>query len=205
MSTGKNTALIILAAGNSSRLGQPKQQLIFQGNNLLERAIQAGCGSFCQSVWVVLGAYHREILQQSDLKEARTVIHPEWTRGMGSSIKAGLHAVLRDEDPDEAILMLCDQPFVDKTLLSQLISVHRKTGKGMVACSYGSTLGVPALFERKFFPLLLKMDDAEGAKKILQNNQQDLATVPFEQGNIDIDTAEDYKRLLEMAKKGQGY
>lgn len=87
MSTGKNTALIVLAAGNSSRLGQPKQQLMFRGRNLLERALQAGRNSSFHSIWVVLGAYHQEIIQQSDLEDIRTVIHPEWKLGMGSSIK----------------------------------------------------------------------------------------------------------------------
>lgn len=201
MSAATHRALVILAAGNSSRLGQPKQQLMFQEKNLLERAVQAGRGSPVRSIWVVLGANHQEILQQSDLQGARTVIHQDWKLGMGSSIKAGLLAVLEDELPDEVILMVCDQPFVDGKLLSRLISVRQDTGKGIVACSYSGTLGVPVLFQQAFFSLLLDMDDAAGAKKLLQAHQQDLAVVPFERGSIDIDTAEDYQQLLAIQKR----
>lgn len=110
--------------------------------------------------------------------------------------QAGLRALLQEEDPDQIVLMLCDQPFVDGRLLSQLISAQQESSKDMVACSYGDSVGVPALLGRKFFPSLLEMDDAEGAKKMFQNNPEDLAVVPFELGNIDIDTADDYRRLM---------
>lgn len=203
MSADKKTALLILAAGNSSRLGQPKQQLRFKGKSLLERAVQAGLGSPCQSVLVVLGAYSDEILRHSDLKSTKVLLHQDWKRGMGSSIKAGLKELLQEENPDQVIIMLCDQPFVDEKLLDKMMSVRHDSGKGIVACSYGRTLGVPVLFERHFFSLLLGMDDAEGAKKILENNQADLAIIPFEQGDIDIDTEEDYRQLVKMASKVQ--
>ncbi len=93
--------------------------------------------------------------------------------------------------------MLCDQPFVDGELLKRLVAARQETGSGMVACRYGDTLGVPALFERQFFPSLSEIDDAEGAKKIIQKFPQEVAVIPFERGNIDIDTAEDYRHLTE--------
>jgi molybdenum cofactor cytidylyltransferase len=195
MSADKNTALIVLAAGNSSRLGQPKQQLQFEGRSLLERAVQAGLDSPSQSVLVVLGAYHDEILQQSDLKSVKMLIHQDWKNGMGSSIKTGLKELLKEKSPDQIIIMLCDQPFVDGKLLTHLITKQQETGKGIIACSYGDTVGAPALFERRYFPLLQEMEDSEGAKKIIEKLPEALALVPFEQGNIDIDTAEDYRQL----------
>ena len=192
----KDTALIILAAGNSSRLGHPKQQLRFEGGSLLERAVQAGLDSPGRPILVVLGAYHDDILQQSDLKSTKMLIHQGWKRGMGSSIKAGLKELLKEKNPDQIIIMLCDQPFVDGKLLTHLIHKQQETGKGIVACSYGDTVGVPVLFAQAYFPRLLAMEDMEGAKKILEQNQQDLATVPFAMGDIDIDTQEDYRQLL---------
>ena len=196
MSADKNTALLILAAGNSSRLGQPKQQLRFEGKSLLERAVQAGLDSPCQSVLVVLGAYYDEIIQQSDLKSVRVLVHQDWKKGMGSSIKAGLKGLLQEENPDQVTIMLCDQPFVDGKLLTQLINKQLQTGRGIIACSYGNAVGVPVLFAQPYFPRLLAMEDTEGAKKILEQNQQDLAIVSFEKGDIDVDTQEDYRQLL---------
>jgi molybdenum cofactor cytidylyltransferase len=197
MSPRKNTALIIVAAGNSSRLGQPKQQLRFGGRSLLERAVQAGMDSPCQSTLVVLGAYHEEILRHSDLKSALVLVHQDWEKGMGSSIKAGLKELLKKENPDQIITMLCDQPFVDGKLLTQLINKQQETGKGIIACTYGDTVGVPVLFDRRYFPLLLEMEDAEGAKKIIEKLPEALALVSFGKGTIDIDTADDYRRLVE--------
>lgn len=188
---------MILAAGSSSRLGRPKQQLTFNGSSLLERSIQAGLNCPCTSVSVVLGAYHQEILQRSDLSKVKPIIHSDWHLGMGSTIKAGLKALLQEDEPDQIIFMLCDQPFVDGELLANLISVQQESGKGVVACQYKQTLGVPALFTQPYFPVLLKMEDAEGAKKILEKSQWDLATVPFQQGGIDIDTEEDYQHFLD--------
>lgn len=196
MSAGKNTALIILAAGNSSRLGQPKQQLQFEGKSLLERAVQSGLNSPCQSVLVVLGAYHDEILQQSDLKSVRLLIHQDWQNGMGSSIKAGLKELLKEENPDQIIIMLCDQPFVDGKLLTQLISKQQETGSGIIACSYVDTVGAPVLFDRRYFPLLQEMEDSEGAKRIIEKSPEARSLVPFEQGKVDIDTPDDYRRLM---------
>jgi len=202
MSADKNTALLILAAGNSSRLGQPKQQLRFKGKSLLERAVQAGLDSPCQSTLVVLGAYHDEILQHSDLKQARVLVHQDWKRGMGSSIKAGLREMLNEENPDQIIIMLCDQPFVDDKLLTRLINKQQETGLGIIASTYGDTVGVPVLFDRRYFPLLLEMKDPEGAKKTIEKLPEALALVPFEQGNIDIDTADDYRQLVEKNEVG---
>lgn len=196
MSTDKNTALIILAAGNSSRLGQPKQQLKFEGSSLLERAVQAGLDSPCQSTLVVLGAYSDQILLHSDLKSTKVLLHQDWKHGMGSSIKTGLKKLLKEENPDQIIIMLCDQPFVDGKLLTHLINKQQEMGRGIIACTYGDTVGVPVLFDRRYFPLLLEMEDSEGAKKIIEKLPEALALVPFEQGNIDIDTADDYRQLV---------
>ena len=193
----KSTALIVLAAGKSSRLGRPKQLLAFEGMTLLQRAIQAGLVAGCQTVIVVMGAYHKEISQEPYLATVNTVINPHWEAGMGSSIKAGLREVVKGEAPEQVILMLCDQPFVDGELLKRMVAARQETGKGMVACRYGDTLGVPALFGRQFFPSLSEIDDAEGAKKIIQKFSQEVAVIGFERGNIDIDTAEDYRLLTE--------
>ncbi len=192
----RRTALLVLAAGNSSRLGRPKQLLRFEGMTLLHRAIRAGLDSNCHPVTVILGAYHDEILEEPYLNRIKLVYNRHWESGMGSSIKAGMRELLKEESPEQVILMLCDQPFVDGALLKRLIATQQETGKGMVACTYKDTIGVPALFNHRYFSVLMNMEDDGGAKKIIQRFPEELSVVPFEQGSIDIDTAGDYNELI---------
>lgn len=94
--------------------------------------------------------------------------------------------------------MLCDQPFVSPELLNSLINKQAESGKLLVACAYNDTTGVPVLFHRTFFNELLSLKGLEGAKKILKDHINEIATVPFEQGSIDIDTLMDYEKLLKL-------
>lgn len=199
----RRTALLILAAGNSSRLGRPKQLLRFEGMTLLHRAIRAGLDSHCHPVSVILGAYHDEILEEPYLNRIKLVYNRDWESGMSSSIKAGMRELLKEESPEQVILMLCDQPFVDGRLLNRLIATQQETGKGMVACTYKNTVGVPALFDNRYFSVLMNLAYNGGAKKIIQRFREELAVVPFKLGSIDIDTAGDYKELISESIKSR--
>ncbi|MFB9844951.1 nucleotidyltransferase family protein [Mucilaginibacter ginsenosidivorans] len=191
------TGLIILAAGCSSRLGEPKQNLVFDNKTLLQRAIDAGRGSGCNPVIVVLGANAGAIVPViSGQDDILIVINPEWQEGIASSIRTGLAEIEKDDRVSNAIIMLCDQPFVDAALLQKLILAKQQSGKNIVACSYAGTIGVPALFDRILFAKLLKLQGQDGAKKILKDHPDDVATIEFDKGNIDIDTKGDYDHLL---------
>jgi molybdenum cofactor cytidylyltransferase len=91
--------------------------------------------------------------------------------------------------------MVCDQPFVSAFLLNELIVTQKNTGKPIVTCQYENTFGPPALFYKTIFPELLDLKGDAGARKIVEQRSNDTATVLFTQGNIDIDTEEDYKAL----------
>ncbi len=186
------TSLIILAAGESSRLGQPKQNLIFNGKTLLQRAVESGQDSECETIIVVLGANSNEI---TPIPGTTTLYNPDWKEGMASSIKKAVLEINNDLSVDKVIIMLCDQPFVGAALLNSLISKYIETCKPIVACTYNETTGVPVLFDRTLFNDLLLLQGKDGAKKILKDHANDIATIPFEQGGIDIDTPEDYERL----------
>src|SRR5690554_2576517 len=196
MELSRSTSLIILAAGESARLGQPKQQLIFNGTPLLARAIEAGLNSLCDNVTVVVGAYKEIIIPSIDSKDVEICINDKWKNGMASSIKAGLTADLKKSKADQLIIMLCDQSFVDEHILNELISFQKESNKTIVACTYQGTVGVPVLFGQKFFPLLLKLEGKEGAKKMIVDFPDQVAAISFPSGDIDIDTMEDYQELL---------
>jgi molybdenum cofactor cytidylyltransferase len=186
------TGVIILAAGSSSRLGQPKQLLEFNGKTLLEIAVEAAQNSLAQSCVLVLGANADLIVEKIDHTKVDRVVNENWEKGMASSMQKGLKYLMENSDPDQVILMLSDQPFVNKEILNLLITNKINTNSEIIACRYKETFGVPVLFSKKYFPELLSLIGNEGAKKLVMAHQNDLYAIDFPKGEIDIDTREDY-------------
>jgi molybdenum cofactor cytidylyltransferase len=192
------TGLIILAAGSSSRLGRPKQLIEFQGKTLIRRAIEFAVTSKADSLVVVLG-WNPELIQSGfDSTQIPSVINENWEEGMASSMQVGLRFLMEKGQPDQVILMLCDQPFVDAKILDQLILAKEKSGKGIAACAYSDTLGVPALFDQKYFEEMLSLKGSEGAKKVILKNKEDVFTIDFPLGKIDLDTEADLEKLKDF-------
>lgn len=191
-----HTDIIILAAGASTRLGRPKQLLPWQGVTLLQHAVQTALTVTTQPV-VVTGANGEHLAAALDPGQVKMVFNPNWQQGIASSIRCGLQALLnRTPEPDQVIFMVCDQPFVTPGLLLDLINEQQKSRKPIVACAYADTLGIPALFDKSFFPQLLDLQGDTGARKVIQGNSGDVASVVFEQGGYDIDTMVDYEDLV---------
>lgn len=188
---------IILAAGQSSRLGQPKQLLDFQGKKLLEHAIDAVHPIVGERYRVVLGAHASEILNALLPRFFHYIINPDWEMGMSSSLKIGLQDLLKDATIDGIFLLVSDQPFVDMNILNILLHSYLKTEKKLVASAYGDTLGVPAFIHSSYFEKLFQLKKDAGAKKLFYAFPHELAIVPFPQGSVDVDTAEDYQRLIQ--------
>lgn len=191
------TGIVILAAGSSSRLGQPKQKLLYKEKTLLQRAVDAAVNSVCKPIIVVAGALDIDPFYAITGKAVYLVENENWYEGIGSSIKCGIIELQKIEPAvTDAVIMLCDQPFVNEVLLNDLVKKRAQSGKGIIACFYNDTFGVPALFHKNFFPQLLNLQGNEGAKKIILGNKSIIASVPFPLGTTDIDTAEDYDRLI---------
>ena len=116
---------------------------------------------------------------------------------MGGSLKAGLRYLLAlSTSIDAIIILVCDQPAVTSTYLSGIIQQYKATRKAIVASFYSDAPGVPALFDKAMFAELLNMNDAHGAKKIIQQNIAGTKLVQFPQGSIDLDTPEDYQNFI---------
>jgi len=194
----KNCTAIILAAGQSSRLGTPKQLLKYQNKTLLQHAIDTAKQSKLRSIVVILGSNANNILKETDTSGIHVVINDDWQTGMASTIRCGIQLVQKlNSDVDGAILMVCDQPFVSSDLLDSLIETQKETGKLIIASQYVDTIGTPAFFQKQFFAELMALEGDSGAKKIIMQNNNFLATMPFPKGSIDIDTIDDYKALGE--------
>ncbi len=192
----RNLGAIILAAGGSSRFGQAKQLLPFRGESLVRRAVRGAIDAGCACVNVVVGDARDRI--ETELRETPAVIveNPEWQRGLGTSIRCGLRHLLSSQpELDAVVLVACDQPFVDASVITSLIAQQENSRKPIVACSYANTLGIPALFDRACFESLLALPDDSGAKALIESRSADVAQIEFEKGAIDIDTAADFERI----------
>lgn len=191
-----DTGMIILAAGNSSRLGQPKQLLTYQGKTLLTIVSEEALKTSYRPIIVVLGAYADEISKAHRDPQISYVVNDNWQAGMASSIFTGLTALLdKNKALENVIIAVADQVFITARIFENLTENYQLTSKGIVASSYGETEGTPVLFNKKYFAQLLQLNGNMGAKKILAENPSDMSTVSFEKGHIDIDTATDYHNL----------
>ena len=165
---------------------------------MLQHSIEIIIASGIKPFILVLGANSDLLSQKIDNADGMVVLNKNWKDGMASSINAGLTALLEKYPAlGSVIFMTCDQPFVTKLLLNDLIITHQQTGKSIVTSSYEEALGVPALFSKTIFPELLQLKGEAGAKKIIQKHIAEVATISFPKGKIDIDTIEDYQNLLK--------
>lgn len=192
------TAIIILAAGASTRMKQPKQLLHFKEKSLIQQAIDTALATDTEQVILVLGANAETILAETNTAGVEVIVNGKWKEGMASSVRLGI-STLQQNFPniDSATIMLCDQPFVTSDLLNQLANTQEQSDKKIAASHYKNTAGVPVVFDKSLFPELLKLEGQEGAKKLLSVFSDEVVTVPFAEGEIDIDTEEDYQQLLK--------
>jgi CTP:molybdopterin cytidylyltransferase MocA len=190
-------AAIIVAAGESRRLGQPKQLVLIDGEPLLHRAIRLARESGASPVFVVLGA-QRELIENSvDFGTAKIVVNQEWEEGLASSIRTGVKAV-QAEAPTAAgiLLMTCDQPRVTVNHLQRLILMsHAQSAPTAIASAYGGTRGIPAIFPRQMIADLLALRGDKGARTLLNRPSSSVISIPLAEGEVDVDSPEDLEQL----------
>ena len=196
--------IVLLAAGSSSRLGGPKQLLMYKEHTLLQHSIQIALASLANRVIVVLGA-NAGIIATGIAKEddrLTCITNDQWQEGLASSIRCGLQYLLSQKPaPQNVLFMVCDQPYINTVLLNKLITLQRQTGHSIVASKYAKTAGIPAIFSRDLFPELLQLTGDKGARKLIEQQKEAVATVAFPLGTIDIDTMADYESLQKKASR----
>lgn len=194
--------VILLAAGGSSRLGQPKQLVEYKGRSLLEHSVKTALSSNAQLTVVVLGANANAFKEEIKENKVHIVVNTAWQTGMASSIQSGLKEFTAIcPSAEGVVLMVCDQPFVTASLLNDLLEAHKKTGKPIIACSYENTFGPPVFFHHVFFPALLQLEGDVGARGVIRQHADDVEVVPFPEGRFDVDTKADYEIIKAQVSK----
>lgn len=188
---------IVLAAGASTRLGQPKQLVSVDGEMLLERAMRMAREAGTSPILVVLGAHFAPICARIDFQDAIPVLNEEWQHGISTSIHSGLRELdVRAPDSRCALLMTCDQPRLTAAHLRALIAAFQaQSASSIAASSYAGALGTPAIFPRSLFPQLLALRDDKGARALIAAASLKVVTVPFAGGETDIDEPADLDQL----------
>lgn len=189
------TGIIILAAGNSSRMGETKQLMKYKNKNFVQHVVDEAIAAGLDPVICVMGYQASHIAESISGTGVTFVYNERWPEGMGSGIAAGVQRA-SFSDADALILAVSDQPHVSADLFVTMETMKKSSGKGIIAASYAGTLGTPVLFTKKYFEELSLLNGNQGAKKIAIRNMPDVCTVDFEMGNIDIDTKEDYENLI---------
>lgn len=191
----KRVAVLLLAAGGSSRMGHAKQLIKLNNASLIKRAAQSALQSQCDQLYVVVGAQGETIRKELEGMDLNIVLNPEWGKGIGSSIHAGIKAIKTDINSFDAVLiLLVDQPAINDTLLNGFIKKFEE-GSALIASYYADTIGVPALFSKVYFDDLEKLTDDRGAKGLLQRHAAEVTQIPFPDGAFDVDTPTDLEKI----------
>lgn len=188
--------LYILAAGRSVRMGRPKPLVEIGATSLLERSIRAGRESPARSVTVVTGSAQREVEALAGSLGAGTIWNDRYRDGMATSVAtAAGHAGVQADPAAGLLLVGCDQPFLTAGILKRMMATARDDRSRVVACRYGETTGIPALFPSDLWPLLLELTGDRGAKSILERHSGRLVRIDWEAGRINVNTAADLDRI----------
>ena len=197
-----STGVLILAAGAAFRMNEAKMLLAFESSSILGHIVEEVKAAKPNHICLVTGYYHKEIVENIDISGLLIVHNEHWREGMASSISRGIQEMIKKYPAlTSVIIVVSDQPHLNRKVLSDMFASHDKMKKGIVAAQYGKITGTPVLFGKKYFNQLVELTGDAGAKSILQQHKTDIATVEFALGAIDIDTPEDYENLSGKTKK----
>jgi molybdenum cofactor cytidylyltransferase len=182
-------ALIILAAGSASRFGSPKQLAMLNGKRLLQYAIDTGAEVLPNATYVVLGANADTIIPAVDLSKVNVVKNEQWKNGLSSSIKKVVSTVAIDYTA--LLFVAADQVFINSSHLKLLIDAWQQRPSCLVASTFSSEIGIPAIFPKEYCKALLNIKGDQGAKGVLNDNRKNVIEVPISEAGVDIDTPDD--------------
>lgn len=193
-------AIIIVAAGSSSRMKSPKQLLALGNTTLLGNAIAQAKATAADEVFTVLGANFEAVRSSIQNYNATVVENKNWKNGLGSSIASGVDFIIGNRDYQAVMIMLGDQPLIDSNYLNELLATFKVDPSAITATKYTHSIGVPAVFPKEYFKELAGLNDDHGAKFLLNGSNLVKVLDPGKK-TIDVDTPEDYRYIQEEKAK----
>jgi molybdenum cofactor cytidylyltransferase len=189
--------LVIMAAGDSSRLGFPKQLLEINGQSFLKHTVEVAL-EMNSPIVVVLGYnYERHLKEINDINVDHT-FNLNWHKGIGSSIKSGFQRLFsQNTNLGGVILMACDQPFVSKDIIIKLTKALDE-GHNLASSVYNNSYGFPLIIGRKYFKEIVNLHDDEDLSPIISVFGS--YSIQFPNGKYDIDTEEDWIAFYHQYK-----
>lgn len=189
----KLLAGLLLAAGGSTRLGSPKQLIVWRSKPLIAHAVEQ-CLAVCDAGVVVVTGAHADVIAASLRAYPVELVHnPDWRSGVGKSLAGGVR-VLRGRGATGVLITLCDQPLVLENDLLRLADAWRHAPHIPAAARYHGAVGVPAIFPSPYFEQLTGLVGDTGARALLRG-QNECTIVDIPHAAIDIDTAGDIGAL----------
>lgn len=192
---------ILLAAGQSKRIGRPKLLLPFDDGTILGRTIDNLLRSKVDEVIVVLGYRAQEVKKVVAGRPVKAVFNPDYPRGMSTSLISGLKLV--DDRAERVMVALADQPLIGKETYNRLIAASLNCDKGIIVPTYQAKRGNPIILSTRYREELLALEGDVGGREILKRHPDDILEVAVSSGsiNIDINTEDDYYSSLKLASQ----
>lgn len=195
----KKISAIVLAAGQSKRMGKAKQLLPFGEGTILETVINSLAESKVYEIILVLGYRGEEIRESLLYAPAKTVINPSYQEGMSSSIICGMNAV--DENADAVMIVLGDQPLIGTDVIDRLVKEYRGGDRGIVVPLYKKRRGNPVIFDTKYKDKLSALHGDIGGREIVASDSEDVLEVNIESESVICDIDEEGEYLRQLSRR----
>ena len=189
---------IVLAAGESKRMGSPKMLLPYNDVTIIEQVIRNLMDSGVDRVVVVVGANREDIMKVTRRYDVFHCYNENYKSGMLSSVKCGFWSL--PEGCLAALIMPGDQPMTGPGEISRVISTFAESDKGLVMAAHGGIRGHPLIVDMKYMDEVLSLSDSEGLRALAERHPDDVLESDTDDPSVlrDIDTQEDY--MNEISK-----
>ena len=186
---------LLLAAGESKRMGRQKLLLPFGTSTIIEQVVDNLLNSKIDEVIVVVGYRAAELVKRITSKPIKIAVNPQYHQGMSTSIIAGLNLI--DKRANAVMIVLADQPGIKSKVIDKLIEEFHRHDKGIVIPTYQGNRGHPIIFSIKYKGAFLKLTGDVGGREIIDKHREDILEIPVDSKgiNADVDTVSDYEQL----------
>lgn len=193
------TAILLLGAGESKRLGEPKQLLPYKDTTLLGHTLEQLKDLPRSQIFVVVGAHFSEIFSELRGKPFKVIKNNDWNAGVGSSISKGIQFIQKQGGYDKVLITLCDLPLLDAEHYNSLVGTFEVNSKRIVLSEYDTHDGVPAVFCKSLFNELSQLKDDDGAKPVVKKYKKEVIKFASKTPYFDVDTQDAYQKLLNLS------